>query len=363
MLFRLGVKKSRQEFFNFDEELEKFINGLRDRITRMVVVKGIRRSGKSSLIHVGLSEVKLPSIVIDIRVSGLGVQKELYNIMQSEISKFMSRVSRLGYLRDLLSRISGIRVGPLGITFERPRLSILTEVLKALNSWAEDVGTTIVLVFDEVQELRFIRGFTNILAHIYDYLDNIKLVLAGSQVGLLEKLIGVKNSSSPLYGRAFLEITMGRLDIDKSKQFLVTGFRELGIEPCLSCIDEAVYRVDGVIGWLTHYGYYASMYGHREGLRRTIEEASRIISQELENFLSLRTQARNRYIFILKYLQEPRTWSEIERALSIYIGRRIHPQQLSNYLHELMDYSLIVKDGKYYKLSDPLLSEALRTLK
>jgi AAA+ ATPase superfamily predicted ATPase len=88
----------------------------------------------------------------------------------------------------------------------------------------------VVLAIDEAQDLRYLKGFDKILAHIYDYVKGIKLVLAESEVGLLDKIFGIGNPKAPLFGRAFTEIYLKKFSKEKSVQFLKAGFKQVRIE-------------------------------------------------------------------------------------------------------------------------------------
>ena len=74
MYFSLEVKSRREDFYDMESELERLKKELKDPLTRMIVIKGIRRVGKSSLLRVVLSDVGLPYILVDLR---LGVRSLL----------------------------------------------------------------------------------------------------------------------------------------------------------------------------------------------------------------------------------------------------------------------------------------------
>jgi len=107
--------------------------------------------------------------------------------------------------------IRGISISGLAIEFSSRDSTTLAEVLEALNKWGEDMGGFVVLVFDEAQDFLYFPRLDSILTHVYDYLSHIKLVLAGSEIGLLDKLLGVRKVKSPLSGGPYTTITMRRL--------------------------------------------------------------------------------------------------------------------------------------------------------
>ncbi len=362
MLFRLGVKNSIDEFFNYRDELNLFTEGLLDNITRLIVIKGIRRIGKSSLVRVGCNVSGVNCLFIDVRAYGFLSIDKFYDLLSRAFTEFVRSSSLSKRIIDVLGRVRGISVSGTGLSIEITdrRPSIIVDILSSINRLAEDEGLCIPVVFDEAQDLLFIRGFRRILAYIYDYLDNIKIVLTGSEVGLIDRLLGYRDPNSPLYGRAYLEIVLKRLPRDKSIEFLVSGFREQGYNISMEAITEAINNLDGVIGWLTYYGYYTLKYGHEKALEKTIADGSMIVANELKHFLANRMQARERYKVLLKALEEPRTWSELKNILEMRIGRKIHPNQFTRYLKELESYGFIVKENNLYRIADPLIKHSLK---
>lgn len=177
-------------------------------------------------------------------------------------------LSRLHVLKRYLSAVEGIEVVGVRVRVRDRKPSILYEVFKAVNDASPERGGFIVAI-DEAQYLALIRGFTKILAHVYDYMDNIKVILTGSEVGLLDRLLGRKNPDAPLYGRPILEIQMKRLSREDSIRFLEQGFNELNIDWSKSHIEDAVNKLDGIPGWLTYYGYHAYITrSHSEALAK-----------------------------------------------------------------------------------------------
>lgn len=359
MYFRLGVKTRREEFFNFEEQLKTFLRELKLPDTRMIVIKGIRRTGKSSLLRVGLELSNLPYVIIDVRSLGYLTPDNFYDMFAEALTELIKREK--GVL-SFLTRVRGLSISGVSVEFTERNRRTLYEVLREIEEWASRKHSFI-LAFDEAQDLRLIPGFEKLLAHIYDYRGGIKIVLTGSEVGVLDRLLGRANPSAPLYGRSFIEIIMGRLDRAKALEFLKLGFREQGLTPPEAELREAVSMLDGIIGWLTAYGYYRIREGHEEAMRKVVDEGSKLIKEELENFLSIRRVARIRYLTILRLLLKPLRWSEIKRGLQLEIGKKIADNILSRYLKELQDYGFIEKVDSKYMLTDPLISFALEKIK
>ncbi len=153
------------------------------------------------------------------------------------------------------------------------------------------------------------------------------------------------------------------MDRAGSIDFLRKGFIEMGYRVREDDLEEAVDNLDGVIGWLTYYGYYTLKYGHREALNRTVNDGSEIVEEEIMHFLSNRLQARENYLLLLRILEKPCTWSEAKKSLELLIGRRLHPNQFTRYIRELVNYGFIVKENNVYKHTDPLIRYAIKKIK
>jgi AAA+ ATPase superfamily predicted ATPase len=232
-----------------ESELETLKKELLDQNTRMIVIKGLRRTGKSSLMRVALNETKVPHIFIDLRLSTPFTPENFYQYFSKELEKFLEEKT----LKKILSKIKGIEISGLKLKFKERKINIIAEILEEIGKWSEN--KRVVLAIDEAQDLRYMKGFDKILAHVYDYVKGIKILIAGSEVGLLDKVLGIGNPKAPLFGRAFVEINLKKLSKEKSIEFLKIGFEQAGIKVDEEEINKAVSILDGIIGWLTFYGY------------------------------------------------------------------------------------------------------------
>jgi AAA+ ATPase superfamily predicted ATPase len=68
-----------------ESELETLKKELLDQNTRMIVIKGLRRTGKSSLMRVALNETKVPHIFIDLRLSTPFTPENFYQYFLKEL--------------------------------------------------------------------------------------------------------------------------------------------------------------------------------------------------------------------------------------------------------------------------------------
>lgn len=120
--------------------------------------------------------------------------------------------------------------------------------------------------------------------------------------------------ASPLYGRKPAKLVLKPFSREVSKKFLESGFRE-------SCrvrvrneeIEKAVDRLNGYVGWLTYYGNFRCIrrLSHDEALKETLSEGSKIILEELNNFLKGRR--RELYVKTLRTVSNGARWSEVKK--------------------------------------------------
>ncbi|AAK41889.1 ATP-binding protein [Saccharolobus solfataricus] len=65
MLFSVEPKESLKDLFNREEEVKKFLQCVNNE--RMIIVTGLRRVGKSSLVLAGLNSLNRGYILVDLR--------------------------------------------------------------------------------------------------------------------------------------------------------------------------------------------------------------------------------------------------------------------------------------------------------
>jgi len=320
--FNPEPKTRREDFFNMEGELEGLSRGLR--FGKLVVVSGLRRYGKTSLILTCLNEEKYDYLYI------------------------RDELERRVWAKRILRRVGEIALGDVKVKFrgEETLLSILHEL----------EGKVVVL--DEAQELRRSKyRFDSILAYAYDHLD-IKFIVSGSQIGLLYRFLRVNDPEAPLYGRPYIEVRLGRLSESDSRRFLLEGFKQCGIEVSEGEIEEALRWFDGVIGWLTYFGYSRAVGG--EKLPSIVGKASKLALSELEHALKIYGVAEKRYREVLKAvaLTNPAKWIQIKRWVEARLGR-IPNNTLTTIIRNLVDSGFVEKTLDGYVISDPILRNGI----
>ncbi len=360
MLFDLKPKTRRADLFDFEEEFGRMSRLVRDLSTRLIVVRGLRRTGKTSLVLTTLNELGVPYVFIDVR-EVVRSRRGLYVVLSRALGDFLRRYSPLkalvGGVVDALRSVRGVSISGLEISLNWGRnRPLLTELFRELDRVAGDVGVRLIIVIDEAQRLSGSLGVEvwSSVAHAYDFLENMVFVISGSEMGVLGSILS--NPESPLFGRAYAEVVTGRLSRGKSLEFLRRGFSEVGLEISEDELEEAVDRLDGIIGWLTYYGYSRSTGGR--DLDSIISDAIAMAKQELENFLSLRVSRR--YRVVLRLLASGvKGWSSLKRALEDYEGSPISDRVLHDILTTLRRYSIIDENLEF---TDPIVREASKEL-
>ena len=357
MYFDPKPKKRKEDLYDREKELEEFEKSLKT--SPLTVVTGIRRLGKTSLILVGLSDK--PSVVVDLR--GVPQSREgLYRRIEFAMNEFFKRHKNLWRsLRKNLKTITGVQVLGSGIILSwGEKRADLVELLKSLESYG------VVLAFDEVQYLRGPIGkeFAEVLAYLYDHSD-LRIVLSGSEIGLLYDFLGVENPKAPLYGRYFKEVRLERFDHFKSRDFLVKGFEQVGLEVKEEVINYACEKLDGIVGWLVHFGLKClEKKPSKDVVEEVLDEASKLSLEEFNKFLEKHKPAERRIFEVARAIATgKKTWSEIKAHLESVEQRTIPDSSLNRVIKALLKASFVEKivEGRniYYQLTDPVLSHAL----
>ena len=174
----------------------------------------------------------------------------------------------------------------------------------------------------------------------------------------MHRFLRVDDPEAPLYGRPYVEVRAGRLSEERSKRFLLEGFRQYGVEVSEEEVEEAIRQFDGVIGWLTYFGYSKVIGG--EGLQSIVDKASRLALSELEHALKVYGVAEGRYREALRViaLAQPARWAQIKRWVEARMGR-IPNNTLASIIKNLVDSGFVEKALEGYVISDPMLRNGI----
>jgi AAA+ ATPase superfamily predicted ATPase len=351
LLFSTGPKDSIKDLFDREFEVEKLKNSLNE---RMILVLGLRRIGKSSLVLSTLNSLNINYIYIDVRKVYDDISKKVYGEkLYEETYLSLLKLSRKERVKDILRKAGLTLEYPIKLKFpiEEIRSNII-RIFEALN----ELGKTII-VFDEAQYLRYSTiGLKPILAHVYDYMKGITMIFTGSEVGLLYDFMGVDDPNSELYGRYYVTIELKPLSREKSKEFLREGFKELRINVDESILERAVLELDGIIGWLVYFG---KLYLERgiDALDEVKALGAKMVKKELEEAFSRSPY----YLYIMKAIATlgKARWKNIVSYIELQVGKRVTNATISRDLKNLIKMGFIEKEGNEYKITDPIVKYAL----
>jgi uncharacterized protein len=356
MYFDLLPKTKKEDLYGVEYLLNDLINNLNDDKVRLVVIKGLRRTGKTSLLNVSLKESKEEFVKIDVRETPFFSYNEFINYFIETVNSSMDK----GIIKKLLDKLKD-----LGLTLEYGKIKAnlklnldrkqeLNKYLKSLNQILKKNKKQLIIAIDEVHLLKSIK-VDYLFASIYDNYENIKLVFTGSEIGLLEDFLGASNYDAPLYGRLFETIQTKKLHPEESVNFLREGFKQVGKEISLDNLSDVIERLDGIIGWATQYGFQRIKgNSHINSLNKVVEYGTELTKREFNNFLNTR-QSKERYIKVMKFLSKGiSSWSEIKYAF-IKENLNISDRQLALYLNNLVGHGFIEEKNKSYYIIDPLL--------
>lgn len=239
------------------QELQEVVRSVIEH--RITVVLGPRRIGKTSLIKVALrvlsgkeklSNLKLETRFIPIYIDMWSIVattrssrkffEHLDNMVLRTLEDYDEDIARdyrkrMRLAEELVDREASLQAvlrfgGKRGVLYRYPLDA--TRCLDELDAVLAKHGRKAILAIDEAQELGTLKPFspTAWLAHIHDNLTRVHVLLSGSYIGLMKKVLHPKQRD-PLYGRDINRINIGKLDPGSLLSILLKGLEERGIGP------------------------------------------------------------------------------------------------------------------------------------
>ncbi len=349
MLFS-RVKRSRNEMFDREYEFNKIISAITDGVP-LIVVTGIRRVGKTTLVKVLLNEIDTPGVYIDTRKLWSIHTNISPKVIKKEIVKSLDARKSYAPVMRLLRSLKSVAIAGSGVEFKYEK----TDLIDVLDD-IENNGERTVIVFDEAQYLRYSNyNYTALFASLNDNYENITLILTGSEIQILEEFLGFNDKHSPLYKREHEIVHLDRFSKDESATYLKEGFKEVGLSVEDREIENAVEVLDGIVGWLREYGWlrYRGR-THSEAIDEVFQKAKSDIIDELSGYSP-------RYLTIMMAISEGyHSWSAIKAYVERSEGKRIDKKTLYTALRNLIRYGYIEKRDDGHYIIDPVIERALR---
>ncbi|WP_390533029.1 ATP-binding protein [Sulfurisphaera ohwakuensis] len=323
-----------------------------------MVIMGLRRTGKTSLVRSVLNEEKVTYIFLDMRRfenKEYIVYKDFIQVLEKEINRIVKKN------RDLIShlQIRGVQIMGISVNFSWGRDKVeLSDIFSSLNDWGEEKGKTVHIVIDEAQELIKLKGYNVLysIAYAFDNLKKLNFIITGSEVRVKDKFLKLQDEESPLFGRTHIEINIKPFDKETAIRFLEEGFREqrINFED-----KERVYDIlGGNPGWLTYFGYvYIKTKDEEKAIVNTKKYAKKLLSREFCNFLKEGGRDKRRYLKVIETCKEGCRWKDIKNSLEALEGREINDGTVRDIVNNLLEYSFLIKEDKEYIIADKLLRE------
>jgi AAA+ ATPase superfamily predicted ATPase len=198
------------------------------------------------------------------------------------------------------------------------------------------------------------------LANIFNTHPNVVFILTGSMFGLMKTLLEPR-STSPMYGRSPVKLYLQPFPKEKSSEFLKKGFQESHEATTEKQVEEAVEKLDGILGWLTLYGNDVAIrkLPHKRAMEETVSEGMKITKDELEHFLQGRD--RTTYLAALKVAATSARWREIKAGIETRRNSVANDATVQNALENLKAAMLINEEEGVYTVKDPMLRTPLLT--
>lgn len=365
MLFDLQPKQERKSLFKRNMEVDQLEQMLAVK-TVIDVMTGVKRVGKTSVLLTARNELQWPSIVLDCRkLDDEGYSKSvLFRYLAQALRKNVSKWRQLG---EYLKNVKGVTILGNGVELEWGKDSLsLTDILDRLNEWVskEREGEKFIIALDEAQLLRFLGGgigkidFRMVLAYSYDHLSNIKFVLTGYEVGLLEDFLHPSVGDDPLSGRSIEYLQIKRFDNETSKAFLKAGFLEYEKNVSEKNISSAVRLFDGLVGWLVIYGTNL-VGGAPDPIGTTYSDTRDTVCKELSRLFTL----SEHYKYVLQSIAEGKNeFEQIRLYVGFKLNRNYNQGSLQNFLEKLQKLSIIVRRKGKFWFEDPIAKAAVLNL-
>ena len=358
MYFDPRPKTKKEDLYDRERELEQFSNALP--YASLMVITGLRRTGKTSFLNVALAESVHPYAILDLR--GLPYNPSRADIVR-RLEDAFNRVDRKWFsgLAEALRHLKGVSILGNEVSFEWGKRGVdLPELFGKVDTWASEKKKRFLMGFDEIQLVRGDKWIPRLFAHVVDSYSNVTLVVTGSEVGLLFDFFGFEDARSPLYGRHFVQIHMGNFSDEEAEEFLTLGFQQIGMDAPSEVIHYAVRNLDGVAGWLTLFGARCrdKRSCSKEIVDEVISEAGKLAKEEA---LKLVLVSR-RYGVILNFLANvgSASWSQIKGLIEAKEKRSVTNATVSNLLNTLAKMGLVEKANGKYAIVDALLVNGIR---
>jgi len=351
-------KNRKEDLYNRENELHQFKNALS--YAPLIVITGLRRTGKTSFLNVAMAESSQPHTILDLR--GLPYNPSRADIVRRLEAAF-NRIDRNWFsgLSDALKHLRGVSILGNEISFGWGKGGVdLSELFDEIDAWAGKEKKQFLMAFDEIQLVRGDKWIPLFFAHVADSLRNTTLILTGSECGLMFGFLGFEDPNAPLFGRHYVQIQMENFSAQQAEDFLSKGFHQINQAASSKVVSYAVHNLDGIAGWLTLFGSRClDKHSNSEAIvDEVVSEAGRLAREEA---LKL-TVISKRYGVVLNYLAGvgQASWSQIKNGIEANEGHSLTNSAASKVMSNLVKSAFIQKADDKYSIADPLMVKGIK---
>ena len=364
--FQFGTIVSGNHFCNREKEISDLTNYIKDGYS--VWLYSPRRYGKSSLIHKAFSEVdSVKTLYFDLyNVKSLDdfskkyanlIAKNLFSWKQ-EIKKLTNRLSH--YFINLSPVVSFDHTGSPSFTLNVGEIRQQADVETILNIPQQisiELNQPICIAFDEFQEIDRIEPFLiNWMRSAFQQHKNVSYIFLGSEQSLMEMIFASRKS--PFYEFA-VKMHIDPIDKEELAQFIDEKFKQQGLTISHKIIDIILERSEGHPHFTQYFAsvvfdmirggedQYADNFKDR-WIEKIIQSQS-VMLQNIYDQLTNKQRAAISAIALLKENEELFSNDAREKY------RLPASSSLATALDSLIKKGLIIKDGKRYKMLNPVL--------
>lgn len=311
--------KDSEMFFGREQVLEKILDRIKNVAKQDILVHGIRRIGKTSLLHQLNNRLQLPLIPVYISLQQLGEVDDL-SLLRQLLNEIVDAVGKIADFvpNDMKKRnIPTFTTGFAGVK-PQPPFDVISRAfrkdLEALLDYVKELapGIRIVVLMDE-GDLLFKIGIhmQRFMRDLLQRYDQMVMIMAGSP-----KIIELSAASydSPFYNNFAHENLVG-LELEEAKDLIQTPMHALGV----SCSLDLARQIHKYCGGISYYIQAVCYHLLAETYKRKKGECSKaeLSFAEEKVFTELRTsfeavweEFNEEQQFLLQYL------SQCEEAIS-----------------------------------------------
>ncbi len=374
--FIVGRPVTGEYFVDREDELQRLqtlVEGVQKGASSNVVLIGLRRTGKTSILE-SLEYLLKPNaklIPVIANCYGIAAKSRLAKVLvdkaiESYVCKtgdnaFLKRITKaIGEVtKSAISRISEVKFAEFSLKLQDKNAeedALLEDALQYLEALALEKNVYFVVMLDEFQDV--IRWGDDTLKRIRTVVQSQKrvcYVMSGSATSIMRDLVYKKQS--PFY-RQLVEIPIKKLEKSFAMAFLKRRFNCAEMNVKDSVIAKIATLSDGYPDYIQRLGlelYLSIGQGHaisEEQVDRAYEDMVVSLDGEFDNYFSNFSPLEREILVALAIGKiQP---SEVARAVRKPIFN------ISKTLTKLLNYSIIERPMKgQYRITDPIFADWL----